>query len=368
MNNKLYFNNINILRGFAALSVLIYHVIEFFPWKNFPVNWPLLWFRIGWLGVDLFFVISGFLITFTALQLFYQYENAFYKVYIRRRLARIAPLYFLTGFVFLVFLWPSLLKSGILLKNIIYHLLFIHNLDSETHRALNAPNWSIGVEMQFYLLILLTIRYLARLHPLVILLVCITISWVWRASVFFLLCNKVTCTADMVFVPSTQLPGCLDEFGFGICLARIILDKDGRFNLLPNIYQSAWVWAAIGTIIAWPTFDIYWRWSGYWEFWWMVIFWKTLPGFVFLTVLIVAIKAVSLIKLNKYIFTPFWYLGEISYGIYLWHFLVILIFSKAKIFTAEEFLLLTLFFTISLAIFSWHFLEKPIIRRFHELI
>ncbi|MER2556356.1 MAG: acyltransferase [Candidatus Competibacter denitrificans] len=363
----MYFDNINLLRAFAALSVLVYHVIEFFPWKNFPVEGPLLWFRIGWLGVDLFFVISGFLITLVALQLFKNYGSDFYKIYLRRRLARIAPLYFLTGFVFLVFLWSTFLNSGILIKNIVYHLLFIHNLDAETHRALNAPNWSIGVEMQFYLLILLTIRYLVRLHPLIILLACITISWAWRALVFFLLCHDMTCTAEVIFVPSTQLPGCLDGFGFGICLARVILDKNGQFYSISSIYQSACFWTATGAVVAWPTFNIYWQWSSYWEFWWMVIFWKTLPGVIFFAVLIVAIKVISLIKINKFIFIPFWYLGEISYGIYLWHFLVILILGKTKIFTAEEFLVLTLFFTISLSIFSWHFLEKPIIRRFHEL-
>ena len=44
---KIYFDSINLLRAFAAISVLVYHVIELFSWQTFPVNGPLVWFRIG---------------------------------------------------------------------------------------------------------------------------------------------------------------------------------------------------------------------------------------------------------------------------------------------------------------------------------
>ena len=109
---KLYFDNINLLRAFAAISVLVYHVIELFPWQTFPVTGLLVWFRIGWLGVDLFFVISGFVITLALSQLFEQQRTDFYSIYLRRRLARIAPLYLLTGFFFVLFCAPSLLKDS----------------------------------------------------------------------------------------------------------------------------------------------------------------------------------------------------------------------------------------------------------------
>ena len=360
----MYFDNINLLRAFAALSVLVYHVIELYPWKSFPVEGPLLWFRIGWLGVDLFFVISGFVITLSASQLFEQHGDRFYKVYLRRRIARILPLYLLTGFLFVLFCDPTILKNlGILLKNLIYHLLFIHNLDPGTHGAIDGPNWSVGVEMQFYLLMMFSIRFLVRLHPGWILMGCLIISWLWRAMVFWR-CQDVTCNAFDVFFLSTQLPGCLDEFGFGICLCRMVLDRTNRFFSPGNICKNPWFWMTAAAFIAWPTFSIYWRWAVYWGFWWMVIFWKTLSGMLFFTVLATAIRLVSLIKLNKFIFKPIWYLGEISYGIYLWHLLVIKSLGETKNFTAPEFLLWSLFFTITLSAFSWHFVEKPMIQRF----
>ena len=65
MNDR--FENINLLRAFAAIVVVFYHVITYMRWETFPYQGPLLVFRIGWIGVDLFFVISGFVITRSAL-------------------------------------------------------------------------------------------------------------------------------------------------------------------------------------------------------------------------------------------------------------------------------------------------------------
>lgn len=361
----MYFENINLLRAFAALSVMVYHVIELYPWKDFPIQGPLLWFRIGWLGVDLFFVISGFVITLTASQLLDQQGSSFYKIYLRRRIARIAPLYLLTGFFFIVFTEPTLLKDSNLYKNIFYHLFFIHNTDFATHSALNGPNWSIGVEMQFYLLIMISIRYLVRWHPGLILLVCILISWMWRIGAFLLFCSSVTCDIGRTFMFSTQIFGCLDEFGFGIFLCRLILDKNHSFFHSNSLYNKPWFWLVAIVIVAWLALSIYWSWSTYWEYWWMVTFWKTLSGAAFFILLVIAIQTISLIHWNKIIFGPLWYLGEISYGIYLWHILVIRSLNQAKIFNTLEFLLLTTVFTITLAVFSWHFFEKPLIKKFH---
>ncbi|MFO1421075.1 MAG: acyltransferase [Candidatus Competibacteraceae bacterium] len=361
----MYFDNINLLRAFAALSVLVYHVIELYPWKSFPVEGPLLWFRIGWLGVDLFFVISGFVITLTASQLFEQHGNQFYKTFFRRRIARILPLYLLTGFLFILFCEPAILKSPALglYKNLIYHLLFIHNLDLGTHGAIDGPNWSVGIEMQFYLLIMISIKFLIRIHPALILFGCILISWIWRTLVFFVLCQEPACDAFHKFFLSTQLIGCLDEFGFGICLCRLVLNKD-RFFPPTSIFRSAWFWMFGTTLIAWLTFALFWKWANYWNLWWMVILWRTLAGMTFFMVLGTAIWLVSLIKFNRYFFGPLWYLGEISYGIYLWHILVIRNLNQANLFSAPELLFWTLFFTIALSAFSWHFVEKPLIKRF----
>ena len=150
-----YFDTIDILRGFAAISVVVYHVIEHFQWNNFPATWPWLWFRVGWMGVDLFFVISGFVIGLSAFsEIDKRGEHAFRPGFFRRRLARIVPLHYLTMLVFIAFISPHLLFQHLFL-NLGSHLLFLHNLVPQLHGASNGSNWSLATEMQFYVLMLL---------------------------------------------------------------------------------------------------------------------------------------------------------------------------------------------------------------------
>lgn len=156
------FPYIDILRGFAAITVLIYHVIEHFNWHAFPSSGPMFWFRIGWVGVDLFFVISGFVITLSAIRLYKKMPDFYHGIFIKRRLLRIAPLYYLTLFCFIVFVSPTLLWVDFY-ENLGLHLFFIHNLSPEFQGAINGVNWSIAVEMQFYLIMLLLGPYLLRI-------------------------------------------------------------------------------------------------------------------------------------------------------------------------------------------------------------
>jgi peptidoglycan/LPS O-acetylase OafA/YrhL len=66
-----FFPGLDLLRGFAAISVVIYHVVELFDWQRLSGDILVCrWFRVGWMGVDLFFVISGFVVTLSALKLF----------------------------------------------------------------------------------------------------------------------------------------------------------------------------------------------------------------------------------------------------------------------------------------------------------
>ena len=62
-DSKLHFENIDILRGFAAIIVMLYHVVVLGNFITFPHWGPFQIIRNGWMGVILFFVISGFVIT-----------------------------------------------------------------------------------------------------------------------------------------------------------------------------------------------------------------------------------------------------------------------------------------------------------------
>jgi peptidoglycan/LPS O-acetylase OafA/YrhL len=131
---------------------------------SFLATGPALLVRAGWIGVDMFFVISGFVIGLSALQGYDREGPPFRAAFARRRIARIVPLYVLTCLIFLLPVDPSLL--GLPLRQLALHLgshaLFLHNLSPATHGSINGPNWSVALEMQFYAAMALATPLLAR--------------------------------------------------------------------------------------------------------------------------------------------------------------------------------------------------------------
>jgi len=362
----LYFDHINILRAFAALTVLTYHVIKLFQWNDFPTSWPLAWFQIGWMGVDLFFVISGFVVALVAMQLFRRHGNNFYKVFIIRRLARIAPLYYFTGLIFLIFITPQLfVNPNFYTVHLPLHLSFLHNVTVQTHGSINGVNWSIGTEMQFYLLILLLTPWIARTSPWRILILFTLASWCYRLTIFYFLEMSEENNSHIRFIYLTQLLGMLDEFGFGIFLAKIVIDK--KFAEKENIKLKNWLVlffsVALMTVICYVTLHLLWLGAGnYWHNPWLSILWRTMAGLSACSLIWVAIYLQKFF--SKTVAFPLFYLGEISYGIYLWHLPVIMSVKKLTYLNHVQTLILVLGLTLLLSIFSWHFLEKPFIRRY----
>ena len=167
-SKSLHYPMIDLLRGFAALSVIVYHVIEHINWKNFPLSgFAGDWFRIGWMSVDLFFVISGFVIVLSSIKSYEKSESNWYfqKNYLRRRITRIVPLHYLTCGIYLFFIAPEMITLPRLNFHLFTHAFFLHNWHPATHGSINGPNWSLGVEMQFYLLVMLAAGWLAKVRP-----------------------------------------------------------------------------------------------------------------------------------------------------------------------------------------------------------
>lgn len=164
-NSGIYFPNLNALRFFAALMVFVCHTEsakENFYLPNGLHNY--FFTLIGKLGVVLFFVLSGFLITFLLLKEDVETKKIALKKFYLRRMLRIWPIYFLlvafsffAGPKFHFFYMPNfesaLLKHDIL-PNFLMHLLIFPNLAISMYGAIPYAGqlWSIGTEEQFYLL------------------------------------------------------------------------------------------------------------------------------------------------------------------------------------------------------------------------
>jgi peptidoglycan/LPS O-acetylase OafA/YrhL len=359
----MYFPNINLLRAFAALLVLVYHVIELGPWPDFPASGALLTFRAGWVGVDLFFVISGFVIGLSAIRLYREGDGDYRRTFMRRRLARIVPLYLVSSVAFLIVVQPAVLSLpwSKLAVQLASHLLFLHNLHPALHGAINGPNWSVAAEMQFYVLVTLAVPLLSRIDPRALLAGGLLIAWRSRALACWAArdLGNPFCT----FVYATQVPSMLDAFAIGLAIARLHLDG----ALARWTAQSPWpplIGAAfLFTIALDVVWETYWSHADYWGDAAMVIFWRTGLAATFGALVLFA----SLLPNVARFVPPLDYLGDVSYGIYLWHLPVILTLTAHSP-TGSPLTLLawTLALAIALSALSWHLLERPIIRRLHR--
>lgn len=162
-HQPVYFPNLNGVRFIAAFSVLIHHTEQIKYLMGLENNYGNFFIKnMGKLGVGLFFVLSGFLITYLLLSEKQRRGDISTKDFYIRRILRIWPLYFIIvilGF----FVFPNIpifneplrdqyYFDADFFKRLPFFLLFLPNLGFVFYRSpyLCAQTWSVGVEEQFY--------------------------------------------------------------------------------------------------------------------------------------------------------------------------------------------------------------------------
>lgn len=164
MKDKIYFPNLNGIRAIAAIMVIIHHIEQFLGIMGKPNYFenPII-MQIGKLGVTLFFVLSGFLISYLLFAEEKKERTIFIKEFYIRRILRIWPLYYLIIFLsffilpniewfYLPQFWEPIQQHlGLYLS---LFLLFLPNLALSKGVILpyGSQSWSVGVEEQFYLI------------------------------------------------------------------------------------------------------------------------------------------------------------------------------------------------------------------------
>ena len=140
MNKSLnYQKQLNIIRAIASLGVAFFHFGGYYvPMLNY-----------GWLGIQMFFVLTGFVICWSLPE---NYKLNDFKTYFGRRLIRVEPPY-LVSILIIVSLayWVRKDMSHINLKNVIFHLSYVNNFFNNDY--LSPVYWTLGIEFQFYILI-----------------------------------------------------------------------------------------------------------------------------------------------------------------------------------------------------------------------
>lgn len=134
-----HLNGLTATRGFAALMIVIFH----FGLNVFPFSELQPFFAKGNMAVSYFFTLSGFIMCYT-----YFNQRIRYTDFVKRRLARIGPLYW---FAMLLSIPMVLAETGLPMK-LILNLFFLQAYFPGYALSVNSPGWSLSVEFCFYLL------------------------------------------------------------------------------------------------------------------------------------------------------------------------------------------------------------------------
>lgn len=139
-SNKQHLAQVDYLRAIASVAVALFHL----GGKTLPV------LKYGWLGVEMFFVLSGFIICY-AMPAGYTFKNT--RRFIWKRVIRIEPPYLLS--VVLLLLLNLCLVNNYKpdWQNVLMHFAYLNSFFGKEY--LNPVYWTLAIEFQFYLLIAL---------------------------------------------------------------------------------------------------------------------------------------------------------------------------------------------------------------------
>jgi peptidoglycan/LPS O-acetylase OafA/YrhL len=207
MKQKVFFPNLDAIRFIAFFLVFFYHGYgEAFKLFSIHIN------NLGSIGVSIFFVLSGFLITYLILTEIRSTGKIHVVNFYIRRALRIWPLYYavvIGVFILYPFLQPLFQDHSTTSSNPFYYFFFLSNFDViHTQRFFNGNDylvsnttWSVAVEEQFYLLWPLFFYFLnKRFYPFVLwgfLFVCYTFRWIFREDVLDLYFHSLSVCGDL---------------------------------------------------------------------------------------------------------------------------------------------------------------------------
>lgn len=344
----IYLPGLNGLRAIAALTVLCGHVFQ----STFG-NWGLLDLTLSFPidGVTLFFVISGFLITFLLMNEVEKSGTVDIPKFYMRRILRIWPIYYGYLILSILILTAFSMQKDLLNPKLLYYLFFAANIPFVVTSGLwpIVHYWSIGVEEQFYLFW----PWLVRIGKkrLLLLAVFTGLFWFCCKCLFYLTVGKDTFIYRFFAVTR------FDCMMLGAVGAILFFEKKSLFIKLTTNRMI--------TFSAWILFLL----SGFYGY--------TVPA----PIRTEYVAVLSLILIMSQVATkPFVFnlenhvcdfVGKISYGIYVIHPMLIFLLSKCYrelnltlsiTFQYVAICLLMIAITIIMAWLSYKYFEQPFLK------
>lgn len=345
------------IRGMAIVAVVAYHSFKLAGgWTARKIRtegvdwwwWPL---GGGRLGVDLFFVLSGFLLFFSwrGTRNRHPHLGGAVAALARGRAVRILPPYYAMLLVYVPLLAPELFETA----GGLWHLFLFATVqqfnEPDLPNLFNTPLWTLTVEVQFYALVPLAAYLIRRTRPATPLLasLALTLWWVDHRGVY----------------PTSWLLGRSDQFVAGMAVASLVQDHlDGRTGVLIALLRSRWTaWALAGgaavvylyhgSTLGLPQGRRYDEWAH--------------PALGLLLAGLVAHLVVSERPgwARRFLERPVpRVLGHLSYGIYLWHFPI---YEHALDWTGNRVagLAIATAATLAVSVASYAWVERPFLER-----
>jgi peptidoglycan/LPS O-acetylase OafA/YrhL len=308
LSSKKHFPELDGVRGVAILLVLIFHT---FPAADLPLIGKVLakFTTSMWIGVDLFFVLSGFLITRILIGL--KDKPGRMRVFYARRTLRIFPLYYLSLTIFLWVLpyivmpalkpfqsmWPWFYGYS-------FNIWVLFNNDWPATNTLD-HFWSLAIEEQFYLFWPFLIFYFRRERlPLIAATVCFVA----------LACKTLMFRAGYDYPPVyTMLFSRMDEFALGALASYAYVFGDDR-RLKPiarRIFFAALAVVAVLFVVRrgfWPSDRV------------LIVFGLPVVALMFAAGIFLSLHAPLDSSLKSILASrALRFFGKYSYGIYVYH-------------------------------------------------
>lgn len=368
------------LRGIAIILVILLHYFyQSSPAIDHPVTLAghlYAWFRmcaaLGWTGVDLFFVLSGFLIGGILLDV--KDSPSYYKTFYVRRFYRIVPIYYLwiLGYIFLLFTvrdgisayisdpFNPTLKGGVL-----WLFAFVQRVTFDKYMTLGwtwlVPTWSLAVEEQFYLIAPVLIRRLSKRGLTIVLGVVVLLAPLLRLWVRSHL-PTIGANWDLAYI---LMPCRADSLAIGVLTALFWKEQSFRtwlsertwllYGLTSVAFAGVVVLGRAPNLSSFPMQSV-----GYT---WIAIFY----GLVLILALEKPWGSLAQLTRTKWLGE----IGRLSYCIYLIHFAMWWIFHDSVLllerrpaqwhYVAASFAALVVVY--GMARISWRDIEYPLLRR-----
>ena len=314
------------LRGIAALWVLLFHLWALCgePLLNvgagniqLPVH---AFFSVGWVGVDIFFTLSAFLLAlpFAAWQLHVAPRPPLTRYFLRRVL-RIFPAYYAQLAILLLLALMFGIGRSLDLHDLLAHLVLWLLLGDNPVMPLNGVWFTLPIEFAFYLSLPFLALLLKPRWWIVLLLgaVLLAISYRWYAYL-----SVASAPVPQRVNVIERFPGRLDQFVIGMLSAYLFVAIGSGKQRVLRMSNALIFWiGSIGlmTMCAW----IFGVGRQYWDGHPLLFFWHTLTSVALGLIIFSAARGTALTQrllANRILH----YLGEVSFGIYLWHIPILL--------------------------------------------